>query len=57
MSSRPTKLTANSSIPVVAKGRAPYRSDRYPLIGPAMIKPAVSGSRKIPAHSGVSEKL
>ena len=42
MSSR--KLSATPSMPPVAKGRAPNRSDRYPETGPAIRIPAVSGS-------------
>jgi hypothetical protein len=53
-SSRPTKLPPNTTIPAVAKPRAPNRSDNVPDTGPASRKPAVSGSRKMPAHSGVS---
>ncbi len=50
----PTKLAPNTTIPAVAKPRAPNRSDRYPEIGPEMRIPAVSGSKKMPAQSGVS---
>ena len=32
------------SIPPVAKGREPYRSERMPEIGPARRNPPVSGS-------------
>ena len=48
------KLPPNTSIPAVAKPREPNRSDRVPETGPETRKPAVSGSRKMPAHSGVS---
>ena len=48
------KLAPNTSIPAVAKPRAPKRSESVPAIGPETRKPAVSGSRKMPAHSGVS---
>ena len=41
----PVKQHAASSRPAVANGRGPYRSDRVPEIGPAIRKPAVSGSR------------
>ncbi len=51
---RPTKLPPNTAIPAVAMPREPNRSDRNPEVGPATRKPAVSGSRKMPAHSGVS---
>jgi hypothetical protein len=51
---RPRKLPPKTSIPAVAKPRAPNRSDRCPDSGPATRTPAVSGSRKMPAHSGVS---
>ena len=37
------KLSAASTIPPVAKGRAPKRSERYPEAGPAIRKPAISG--------------
>ena len=53
-SSRPTKLSPNSSMPTDAMPRAPNRSDIAPAAGPATRNPAVSGSRKMPAHSGVS---
>ncbi len=43
-------------MPPVANGRAPYRSERIPETGPAIRKPAVSGSMAIPAHSGVTLK-
>ena len=42
-SSRP-KERAAASMPPVAKGREPKRSERKPEIGPAMRKPTVSGS-------------
>ena len=41
---RPAKHTAARSRPAVANSRWPYRSDRMPEIGPAIMKPAVSGS-------------
>ena len=50
---RPTKLSANRSIPPEANQRAPNRSDRAPDSGPATKNPAVSGSRKMPAQNGV----
>src|SRR6185437_282869 len=40
----PPKQIAASTSPAVANGRGPYRSDRVPEIGPAIRKPAVSGS-------------
>ena len=40
----PVKQTAATSSPAVANRRGPYRSDRTPEIGPAIRKPAVSGS-------------
>jgi hypothetical protein len=40
-------------IPAEANQRTPNRSDRAPDSGPATKNPAVSGSRKIPAHNGV----
>ncbi|HEX2321377.1 MAG TPA: hypothetical protein VHJ18_20580 [Streptosporangiaceae bacterium] len=52
----PTKLAPNTNMPAVAKPRAPNRSDRYPDMGPEMRMPAVSGSRKMPAHNGVALK-
>ena len=48
------KLAPNTTIPAVAKPLAPNRSDANPDSGPAMRMPAVSGSRKMPAHKGVS---
>ena len=36
--------------------RAPKRSDSVPATGPETRNPAVSGSRKMPAHSGVWAK-
>ncbi len=51
------KLPPNTVIPAVAMPREPNRSDRIPEAGPDRRNPAVSGSRKIPAHSGVSLKL
>jgi hypothetical protein len=53
-SSRPMKLPPNTAIPAVAMPREPNRSDSVPDTGPETRKPAVSGSRKMPAHSGVS---
>src|SRR5262249_42956119 len=49
----PTKLSANTAIPAVAIPRDPNLSDRMPDVGPDTRKPAVIGSRKMPAHSGV----
>ena len=40
----PTKQMAARSSPEVANSRGPYRSDSVPEIGPAIRKPAVSGS-------------
>ena len=40
-------------MPPVANGRAPNRSDSQPDTGPAIRKPAVSGTMKMPAQSGV----
>src|ERR1700751_4079687 len=51
---RPTKLAPNTSMPAVAKARAPNRSDRYPHAGPEIRNEAVRGSRYIPVQSGVS---
>ena len=56
-SSSRTNEMAATTIPPVAKGRAPNRSDSQPEAGPAMRKPTVSGSMAIPAHSGVRSKL
>src|SRR5450755_4681887 len=53
-SSRPMKLPPKTAIPAVAMPREPNLSDRYPDTGPETRKPAVSGSRKMPAHRGVS---
>ena len=47
------KLPPNTTIPAVAIPRAPKRSDSVPANGPEIRKPAVSGRRKMPAHSGV----
>jgi hypothetical protein len=47
------KLAPNTTIPAVAMPRAPNRSDSKPEVGPAIRMPAVSGSRKMPAHRGV----
>src|SRR5580698_3978735 len=41
---RPVKQNAATSSPAVANRRGPYRSDKTPEIGPAIRKPAVSGS-------------
>ena len=38
------KLRAARSMPPVANGRAPNRSERYPEMGPATRKPTVSGT-------------
>ena len=38
------------------EGRAPKRSERMPDSGPAIRKPAVSGSMTMPAHNGVRAK-
>src|ERR1022692_916903 len=51
---RPMKLLPNTTMPAVAKPRAPNRSDRDPATGPEIRKPAVRGSRKMPHHRGVS---
>src|ERR1700678_1224630 len=40
----PVKQHAATSSPAVANRRCPYRSERTPEIGPAIRKPAVSGS-------------
>ena len=40
----PTKESAVSTSPIVAKGRAPWRSARRPATGAATKKPTVSGS-------------
>ena len=56
-SSSSTKDSAATTMPPVANGRAPNRSDSQPEAGPAMRKPTVSGSIAIPAHSGVRSKL
>src|ERR1700722_17151705 len=40
----PTKQHEASSSPAVANSRGPYRSDKMPETGPAIRKPAVSGS-------------
>ncbi len=44
---------ANTAMPAVAMPREPNRSDRMPEVGPETRKPAVIGSMKMPAHSGV----
>ena len=44
---------ANTAIPAEAMPRDPKRSDRMPEVGPETRNPAVIGSRKMPAHSGV----
>src|ERR1700729_3630006 len=54
--SRPMKLPPNTTIPAVAIPREPNRSDRIPAVGPEIRKQAVSGGRKMPAHSGVRLK-
>ena len=41
----------------MATPRAPSRSARLPKSGPEIMKPTVRGTRAMPAHSGVSEKL
>ena len=38
------KLSAAISMPPVANGRAPKRSESYPDAGPATRKPAINGS-------------
>src|ERR1700689_653833 len=48
---RPTKLSANRSMPPEANQRAPNRSDRAPDSGPATQNPAGGGSRRMPAKS------
>src|SRR5665213_1214809 len=50
----PTKLPPKTNMPAVANARAPNRSDRNPATGPDTRKPTVNGSRKTPAHKGVS---
>ena len=45
-------LAPETTAPAVAIPR-PNRSDRIPATGPEAMNPAVSGSRKMPAHSGV----
>ena len=47
------KLDANTAAPPVAIPREPNLSDMMPEIGPATRNPAVIGSKKMPAHSGV----
>jgi len=51
------KLLPNTTIPAVAMTLDPNRSESIPEVGPDSRNPAVSGSRKMPAHSGVSLKL
>ena len=51
---KPMKLPPKTASPAVAMPREPNRSDRNPATGPETRNPAVRGSRKIPAHSGVS---
>jgi hypothetical protein len=51
------KLPPNTTIPAVAMALEPNRSESIPEVGPDTRNPAVSGSRKMPAHSGVSLKL
>jgi hypothetical protein len=55
-SSRPMNAAATNISPLMENNRAPNRSDRYPDSGPAMRNPTVSGSMKMPAHSGVCSK-
>ncbi len=40
-------------MPALAIPREPNLSDKIPEVGPDTRKPAVSGSMKMPAHSGV----
>ena len=47
------KLPPKTAIPAVAMPRDPNLSDRKPATGPETRNPAVRGSRKMPAHSGV----
>jgi len=54
---RPMKLAPKTAIPAEENPRAPNRSDSAPETGPEIRIPAVSGSRKMPAQSGVSLKL
>lgn len=42
-----------TAMPAVAIPRDPNLSDRMPEVGPETRKPAVIGSMKMPAHSGV----
>lgn len=42
-----------TAMPAVAMPRDPNRSDKMPEVGPETRNPAVIGSRKMPAHSGV----
>ena len=51
------KLPPNTTIPAVAMTLEPNRSESIPEVGPEIRNPAVSGSRKMPAHSGVLLKL
>jgi len=51
------KLPPNTSAPPEAMPREPNRSDRIPAVGPDTRNPAVSGSKKMPAQSGVWLKL
>src|SRR5580700_7444553 len=50
----PTKLAPKTTIPAVENTRAPNLSESAPDTGPDIRIPAVSGSRKMPAHRGVS---
>jgi len=50
---RPIKLPPKTAIPAVAMPREPNLSDAKPATGPETRNPAVRGSRKMPAHSGV----
>jgi hypothetical protein len=47
------KLAPATAAPAVAMPLEPNRSDSIPATGPDTRNPAVSGSRKMPAHSGV----
>src|SRR5664280_2739576 len=51
---RPPKAAAVRSIPPVENARAPWRSDRRPLSGPARRNPAVIGSMQTAAQRGAS---
>ena len=56
MSSSPANASAETIRPPEANQRAPCLSDSQPDTGPETTNPPVSGSRKMPAHSGVSLK-